>query len=95
MEVILDDLQEIFEVLLQNIREKGVESVFLDIDYYWNVPQDQIYDPYNKPDELDLGQLSDDWQELKRVIQAKKEPLGYHLVWLAAILRAIGEKITL
>jgi hypothetical protein len=95
MEIIFDDLQEILNVLLQNIREKGIESIILDVDYYWNIPQNQVYDPYHKPVELDLGQLSDDWSELKKLLQSQKEPLGYHLVWLAAILRAVGEKIVL
>jgi hypothetical protein len=95
MEIILDDLQEIFTLLVQNIKEKGIKTINLEVDYYWNIPQPQIYDPYQKPLELDLGQLSDDWNELRKILTTQKEPLGYHLVWLAAILRAVGENIAL
>jgi hypothetical protein len=95
MEIILDDLQEIFILLVQNIKGKGIDTINLEVDYYWNIPQHQIYDPYQKPVELDLGQLSDDWNELRKILKTQKEPLGYHLVWLAAILRAVGENIAL
>jgi hypothetical protein len=39
-----------------------------------------------------LGQLSDDWGELKRITDGDAEPIGYALVWLAAIRRRVGEK---
>jgi hypothetical protein len=91
MEILLSDLQEIFTLLLQNIKGKGIETINLEVDYYWNIPQPQVYEPYQKPLELDLGRLSDDWNELRKILKTQREPLGYHLVWLAAILRAIGE----
>jgi len=93
MEIKLEELKEICNLLIQHIVEKGINSVNLKVDYYWNVPQPQIYDPYQKPSELDLGKLSDDWNELTKILRAQKEPLGYDFVWLAAILRAVGENV--
>ena len=93
MEIKMDDLQKICDRLIQNVIEKGIESITLDVDYYWNIPQNQLYNPYQQPTDLDIGQLTDDWDELKKILQSQKETLGYHLVWLAAILRAVGEKV--
>jgi len=95
MEINMDDLRQICDRLIQNVKEKGIDSINLEVDYYWNIPQNQLYNPYQKPVDLDMGQLSDNWTELRKVLQSQKEPLGYHLVWLAAILRALGESITL
>jgi hypothetical protein len=95
MEINLDDLHEISDRLIQNVKEKGINSINLEVDYYWNIPQHQLYNPYQRPIDLNMGQLSDNWHELRKLLQSQKEPLGYHLVWLAAILRAVGENIAL
>lgn len=80
MDIYLDDLPKICELLIQNIKEKGIDSIKLDADYYWNIPRDQLYNPYQRPVEFDLGQLSEDWNELSKILQSKNEPLAYHLV---------------
>lgn len=95
MDIYINDLQTIFDKLLQHVKEKGIESINVEADYYWNIPKEQLYNPYEQPSVLDLGQLSDDWYELRKIQHAEKEPIGYHLVWFAAILRVIGENLIL
>lgn len=95
MEINLDDLQKICDRLFQYTRARGVDSVTLEVDYYWNIPQEERYNPYKQPSELDLGQLSDDWNELQKIIQSQEELLGYSFVWLSTIMRAIGERLIL
>jgi hypothetical protein len=68
-------------------------TVELPSDYYWDIPEGEKYNPYQKPSDLTLGQLTDDWSELNKVLEGSAEPISYHFVWLAAILRAIGEAI--
>ncbi len=63
MEINVDDLHKISEKLFSLIKDKGIVSVKLGVDYYWNIPQSQVYNPLQEPVELDLGQLSDDWNE--------------------------------
>jgi len=91
MHIKLDDLRLISEKLFAHIEEQGIELLDIPVDYYWNIPKEQVYNPYKKPSELDLGQLTDDWQELQKILTSGNQPIAYHLVWLAAILRAIGE----
>lgn len=93
MQIDIKDLRAISETLFSHLEEQGIESVELPTDYYWNIPREEKYDPYNTPANLNVGQLTDDWSELQKVLEGETEPLGYHLVWLAAILRAIGEKV--
>lgn len=93
MQVEVDELQSICEILFAHLKEQGVEAVDIPVDYYWNITRKQVYDPYQQPTEYDVGQLSDDWHELQRLLKSESEPLGYCFVWLAAILRAVGENV--
>jgi hypothetical protein len=85
-------LREVFEVLIRHLEETGVSEIEIDPDYYWDIPAEELYDPYNTPEGLDLGQLTEDWQKLQDVAAGRMPPVGYGLTWLAAVLRAVGEK---
>ena len=87
----LADLRAISEKIFLYLEDQGIESFDIPVDYYWNIPKEQIYDPYEKPLELDLGQLTDDWRELQKILDPGNQPIAYCLVWLAAILRVVGE----
>jgi hypothetical protein len=86
-------LREAADKLFTHLEDQGISSVELDVDYYWTIPSDQLYDPYQQPTEFGLGQLSDDWSEMEKIINNTREPISYCFVWLATILRAIGEKL--
>ena len=93
MDITLSELKAVFMKEVDHLEEMGYEKIEIPVDYYWNIPQDVRYDPYKKPENLDLGQLSDDWQELQKTIREERDPIAYDLVWLSTILRAIGEQI--
>jgi hypothetical protein len=87
------DLRSVCDRLLSHLEEQGIESVELPFDYYWDIPEEGRYKPYQKPSDHTLGQLTDDWSELRKVLDGRSEPISYHFVWLATILRAIGEAV--
>ena len=91
MRIEISTLHEICQRLFQYMEEQGIEFVDVPADYYWNIPLDQVYNPYQKPNNLDLGQLTDDWNELQKLLRNEREPIGYFWVWFAAISRAVGE----
>lgn len=93
MEIKVSDLWKISERLFRHLEEAGISSVEINADYYWNISADQVYDPYKEPDQLDMGQLSDDWSDLEKILSNEMEPISYNMVDLSAILRAIGEKL--
>jgi hypothetical protein len=92
MEISIADLRSACNLLLSHVEQNGCGTIRLINDFYWNVSQEQRYQPYVEPNALDLGQLSDDWAELKAILEGQKEPVGYALVWLSSVLRAIGEQ---
>ena len=93
MQLDINKLHRVCEILFQLLEQKGVEVVEFQEDYYWNIPRNQKYNPYEEPSNLDLGQLSDNWHELQEILELEREPIVYHLVWLSEIFRAIGENI--
>ena len=79
--------------LLDYIESKGVDEVVIRDDFYWFVSAEERYKPYSEPENLTLGQLEDDWEEVQAIVDKQKEPVGYALVWLATILRRVGETV--
>lgn len=92
MTITREQLREVFEILMHHLERCGVTEIEVDWDYYWDIPVEELYNPYSKPQELDLGQLSDDWQKLVDLVEGTSPPVGYAFTWFSAILRAIGEK---
>lgn len=92
MKVSATELRRAVDLLLEHIEESGSPVVEIDEDFYWDVPADRRYAPYQKPVELTMGQLSDDWSEIQKIVDGSRQPVGYALVWLSSILRRVGEK---
>ena len=93
MKVRVAELRQITEMLFEHLESEGKHEFDIDDDYYWTIGPDQLYNPMTDPKELGLEQLTDNWEWLSRVRNREQEPLAYHLVWLAAILRWIGERV--
>jgi hypothetical protein len=93
MRLELAKLRSATEMLFAHLEELGYDSIEISQDYYWDVGGPERYDPYKKPDELGLGQLSCDWTRLDRLLRNDREPVAYALVWLSALLRIVGEEI--
>ena len=91
MRVQIQELRAVAEQLLSRLEQAGVSAVELKRDFYWNVPSEGLYDPYKSPPALTLGQLSDDLRELRAIQSGETPPLPYALVWLASLLRYVGE----
>ena len=94
MRVTTKELRAAALALLDHLDNTGQTEFEIEEDYYWSVPQETVYAPYESPKELTLGQLSHDWEEVQKLAQGKRAPLGYVLIWLAAVMRRVGEKAT-
>ena len=93
MDINIKELQIIANLLFEHLQKAGQQTVNLPFDFYWSIPKEAKYNPYQQPTFFTIGQLSGDINELKSVIQGNKEPIGYGLVWLASIIRAVGEEV--
>jgi hypothetical protein len=91
MKITTEDLRKTFEALVDHLDETGQASVELPWDFYWDLSAEELYDPYSDPKDLSLGQLSDDWNRLLQISNGEMPAVGYALVWLSSILRAVGQ----
>ncbi|QTF73197.1 hypothetical protein [Arthrobacter woluwensis] len=88
MVVSKDFLREVFEVLLERAAN-GSEVVDLGEDYFWSIPPTSQTDVNADPD-LTVGQYSECLEHLESVVEDPENAIGYSLVWLADVLRAVG-----
>jgi hypothetical protein len=94
MKVSTDELRRATLALLRHLDESGQKIFDINEDFYWDVPADKRYSPYSEPTGLTLGQLSDEWADVAKMADGSREPVAYGLVWLAAVLRRVGETAT-
>ncbi|WIX75967.1 hypothetical protein QRX50_31395 [Amycolatopsis carbonis] len=89
----LDQLAAAAERLFEHVREVHGDTVEVDADYFWAIPPDALYDVYQKPQELTVGQLSECEQHVRQLLEGERPPLAHHLVWLSDLLRAVGHTV--
>ena len=92
MKITTKELRQAVELLLSHLEQKGQTEFHIDEDFYWDVSPESRYDQYAEPTEHSVGQLSEDWGNVRGIVNGSGEPLGYGLVWAANVLRRIGEK---
>ena len=92
--VSLQELREICEHVLGGlIRELG-DEVALHVDYYWSIPPNERYDVYRQPSELTVGQVVEDVENLRRLVQDDALVVPQALRWLGGLLEALGDELT-
>lgn len=93
MKIKVSELRSVVNLLLDYVEQQTDGTVDIEPDAYWFVSKDSVYDPYAEFPELTMGQLSDDWQSLKNILEKKDDPVGYAVVWASTLLRAIGDQL--
>ena len=89
MKIKIDELEKAIGLLLSRFKSTLGNEVELNSDYYWNIVESDIYNPYKEPTDLTLGQLSDDWVEIIRQME-NNNLMPYETCRLANILRALA-----
>jgi hypothetical protein len=89
MKIHIDEIQKITLLLLSKVVESKGNEIEIEGDYYWDIASDEIYNPYLEPENISLGQLSDDIKELNRLLQ-KNDAVPYDIKRLSNILKVIS-----
>lgn len=94
MKINVDELEQAFKTLVDELRKKKGNIIDIEqpIDFYWSITGDALYNPYENPKELTLGQLSDDLEEINRIATKESEPVSYDLVKMSSLIAMLGHK---
>jgi hypothetical protein len=95
MEIELAQLKVIVDRLLDHaINSRGVSKITVDKIYYWAVPEESRYNMEDKPSELEVGSLDDDWDFIKSLSNKQTDPVIYQLTEVAPLLSYLGETLS-
>ena len=89
MKVNVDELQKTILLLLAKLKESKGNEIEIQADFYWDIPWEELYNPYSTPKDLTLGQLSDDLLEVNKVIESQAV-IPYDLIRISNILKALS-----
>lgn len=95
MKITVSELRLIVDLLLLHLNNTNQKTFVLEEDYYWDVSMADRFSLDNSPKDLNVGQISDDLKRIRLLLSGDRDPVGYDLVRLSAILRTIGEKTIL
>jgi len=89
MKINIDEIQKITSLLLSKLKESKGNEIEINNDYYWDISSDELYNPYEEPKNITLGQLSDDLEEVQRLAKSD-DAIVYDLKRLGIILKALS-----
>lgn len=89
MKIKIEEIEKVITLLLLKLKESKGNEIELSYDYYWDIASEQLYNPYEEPKDITLGQLSDDWEEIQR-LSITDDAIAYDLKRVAAILEALS-----
>jgi hypothetical protein len=92
MQVALEELRRVTDQLYNHLADQGHKVLEIPDVHYWSIPREQRVNRYEDPNDLTIGQTSEDWERLRRIATGESDAIGYGLTWLASILREIGEQ---
>jgi len=91
MKINIEELEKLTLLLLSRLRESSGVIIELNNDFYWDIPTDELYNPYEEPKNITLGQLSDDFNEVIRLSKSN-DVIPYGVKRLSSIFRAISSE---
>ncbi|GAB3572617.1 hypothetical protein GCM10027445_30440 [Amycolatopsis endophytica] len=84
------ELRALCDRLLKHLSELEGEGVQVERDYFWSIPDEDLYDVYSEPETFTVGQVSESIGHLRALLADESIQPTRHIVWLADVLRAIG-----
>ncbi len=92
MKIRIEELEHCFKEIIKKLKEKNINPIELDTDYYQIIPTDQ-WDNFEYNETPNVGSLSDDIESLQKMINNSEIPCTYvDFDRIASILRAISQE---
>lgn len=92
MSIDYDEFSRIIGRIISGIQKESLRNLNIDDFYYWNINSKEVFDIYNIPQHLDIGKQSEDWEDLRRLLNEQETVNPSDLIKLSVILRLLGER---
>ncbi|MBS1912966.1 MAG: hypothetical protein JST22_13350 [Bacteroidetes bacterium] len=79
--------------IMRGLELSGISLVRIDVDYYWCMDDAALYSLDATSIDWNLGQIYDDWGNLKRWIVEPRTIISYSFTCLSSVIRAIGDSV--
>lgn len=90
VEISIDTLRDSLLAILDHLRDTYGDTIEIESDYFWSIPDDEEFDAYNTPENLTIGQVSEVWEQLAKLAVSRDETVTYQLRWFAQLFKAIA-----
>jgi hypothetical protein len=92
LRVRVTELRTWFDILLEHVVDSAGEEIHPSHDYFRALTKEDRRNVYEEPTSTTIGQISECLDNLRGLVSSG-EPISYGFVWLAEVLRTIGEDI--
>lgn len=89
MKINIDQIIKITTHLLLKLKEHKGNEIELESDFYWDISLEEIYNPYKNPEDVTLGQLSDDLETVRKALESG-DSIPYDLKKVSEIIKALS-----
>jgi hypothetical protein len=89
MKVNIEEIEKVVLLLLLKLRESKGNEIELNNDFYWEISDEELYNPYSEPKNITLGQLTNDLDEIQR-LNKFDDAIVYDLKRISSILKVLS-----
>lgn len=93
IQVPVETLRRAAAILLDRLESSSGATVALDRDMFWAIPSEHRSNVYAEPTEFTVAQMTDSLQNIVGIVEDPASATSFGLVWLADLLRAVGEAV--
>ncbi|MGU3375223.1 hypothetical protein [Chryseobacterium sp. M5A1_1a] len=93
MNIKISDVKRLMHILLDKLDDD--QTIITDKDLYWNILDEDLYNPYKEPVSFTMGSLAEDCEFLQNVLKGEREVIDLDLYKLASILKCLGKEAIL
>lgn len=87
----IGQLRRAAEIALKELERVSGSKARLERDFFWVIPSEERFNPYERPMNATVGQLSELIDHVAALDSDPERVSRQHLVWIGELLMAIGE----
>jgi len=87
----ISQVRRAVEIAMDELERVVGSETKLEKDFFWAIPLEERFNPYQEPTTMTVGQLSELIEHVSALDADPERVTRQHLIWLGDLLKAIGE----